>query len=215
MRRTSLHRPARLAALALAAGLALSGCGPAELGAAAVVDGQSVTVRDLQSSTRQYLAAVPDSQSGEVQRGILQQLIVLRVIDRAARTAHVDVTRGEVASQRDQLFASVRPQARQAKVSPRTFVVRELARSQQPTVVAPNHLDLWIRGQILANKITAATTADDGAAAQSAFVQAAKKTHIKVNPRYGRWDPQRGLAPLVSGDLSRTADQLNQRAAGK
>jgi hypothetical protein len=216
MIRTLTPRPRRRTApglLVLAGSLALalsgvSACGPTQLGTAAIIDGHTVTVHDLQKSTQGYLAAVPDAQPGEAQRGILQQLIVLDVIDKAALKARVHVTAGEVATQRDRVFASVRTQAAAAKVSERTFVVRELARGQQPAVVAPDILDDWIRGQILANKVGTATAAPDGTTSANAFIDAAKATHVKVNPRYGRWDPKKGLSPLVSGGLSKTAEEL-------
>jgi hypothetical protein len=205
---TSSLRRTATALLVLAGWLALAGCGPTQLGAAAIIDGHTVTVHDLQRSTQGYLAAVPGSQPGEAQRGILQQLIVLDVIDKAAAKARVTVSAAEVAAQRDRVFASIRTQAKAAQVSERVFVVRALAHSQQPTIVAPDILDAWVRGQILASRVGAATAGPSGTASAAAFVAAAKAAHVKVNPRYGVWNPDKGLAPLVSGGLSKTAEEL-------
>ena len=43
----------------------------------------------------------------------------------------------------------------------------------------------------------------------AALLAAGKSMDIEVNPRYGRWNPRRGVSPLVSGGLSQTAAQLN------
>ena len=69
----------------------------------------------------------------------------------------------------------------------------------------PDQLEQFIRNQLLASKIAP----DDPAAVNEAFVATAQDTDVEVNPRYGRWDPERGLAPLVSGGLSNTVEELS------
>jgi len=41
-----------------------------------------------------------------------------------------------------------------------------------------------------------------------ALLKAGRSLDIEVNPRYGEWNPRRGVSPLVSGGLSKTAAQL-------
>ena len=193
---------------ALLAVTSLTACRVDQVGTAANIDGESISVEELQDATRDYLAAVPSGDSGGAQQAILQQLIVSAVIEKAADTAGVSVTAGEVAAQRDQVLASVREPARAAKISARAFISRQLSQGEQPAVVAPARLEQFIRDQLLASKLSEG----DSAAANEALQAASKETDVEVNPRYGRWDPAQGLAPLISGGLSSTVDELSGAA---
>ena len=198
--------------LAVAAALltvtSLTSCRADQVGTAAIVDGNTISVHELQDATADYLKAVPKGNAGDAQQAILQQMIVSAVVAKAGDTAGVTVSAGEVASQRDQILDSVRAGARAAKVSERVFVSRQLAQSQNATVVPPSQLDQFIRDQLLASKLGQ----NDPAAANDAITTAADHTKIEVNPRYGQWDPQQGLAPLVSGGLSKTVEELSGSA---
>jgi hypothetical protein len=154
---------------------------------------------------------VPKGNAGDAQQAILQQMIVSAVVAKAGDTAGVSVSAGEVASQRDQILDSVRAGAKAAKVSERVFVSRQLAQSQNATVVPPSQLDQFIRDQLMASKLGQ----NDPAAANEAIIAAAADTKVEVNPRYGRWDPQQGLAPLVSGGLSKTVEELSGDATSQ
>ena len=189
----------------------LTACRADQVGTAANIDGESISVEELQDATRDYLDAVPSGDSGGAQQAILQQLIVSDVIEKAADAAGVSVTAGEVAAQRDQVLASVREPARAAKISRCAFVVRQLSQGEQPTVVPPDRLEQFIRDQLLASKLSEG----DSTAANEALQAASKETDVEVNPRYGRWDPAQGLAPLVSGGLSSTVDELSGAAQAR
>lgn len=204
--------PRILAALAAAsiAVSGLAGCSDSRLGAAAVVDGNVISTDTLQDLTRRYLDVVPDADSGEAQRRILERIIFSRVIDKAARTAHVHARPGEVAGERQALL-------RQA--GGRRGLVRALASQEQPTVLAPSYVDRWFEDRVLYRRL-AAKLAGSGDATSSAalnragdaVLEAGRSMDIDVNPRYGTWNTRRGLSPLVSGGLSKTAAELN---AGK
>lgn len=196
------------AAAALLAVTSLTSCRPDQVGAAAIVDGKTISVHQLQDATTDYLKAVPKGNAGDAQQAILQQMIVSAVVAKAGDTAGVTVSAGEVAAQRDQILDSVRAGAKAAKVSERVFVSRQLAQSQNATVVPPSQLDQFIRDQLMASKLGQ----NDPAAANEAIIKAAADTDVEVNPRYGRWDPQQGLAPLVSGGLSKTVEELSSSA---
>jgi SurA N-terminal domain len=204
-----LGRTARTATVAAAALLALSAlasCRPDQVGTAANVAGERISVDELQDATASYLEAVPTGDESSAQQAILQQLIVSAVIEKAAATADVDVTDSEVAAQRDEVLDSVREPAEAEGVSARVYLVRQLAQSQQGAVVPPERLEEFIRDQLLASRIAG----NDPALTNQALVEAAEQTDVEVNPRYGRWDPQQGLAPLVSGGLSSTVEELTQ-----
>jgi hypothetical protein len=200
-----------VAAAGLLAVTSLSSCRADQVGTAAIVDGQSISVDELQDQTASYLEAVPSGNAGDAQHAILLQMIVSAVIEKAAESTGVTVSAGEVAAQRDQALDSVREPAAAAKVSARTYLSRQLAESQTAAVVPPDQLDQFIRDQLLANKLGES----DPAAANEAITAAAEDADIEVNPRYGRWDPAQGLAPLVSGGLSKTVEELSGDASSQ
>ena len=73
---TRLTRTAAALAIALVAAAGLSGCSDQRLGAAAVVDGKLISTDDVQKSTRDYLKIVPGADPAQVQRDVLQRLIL-------------------------------------------------------------------------------------------------------------------------------------------
>jgi hypothetical protein len=218
MTRTARRAHPQRTALALVAAclavLGLGACAPERLGSAAVIDGRTVATDELQTAAEDYLEIVPQADPADVQRAILQRKIVSEVIDEAARRAGVGVRAGRVAAERDDLLPSV---------GGRKGLVRALAQSQQPTVLAPGDIDRWIKDRLLFNAIAAEISgrdlAPDDPATQQALNSAnrllsrtSRSMDIEVNPRYGRWDPQAGITPLVSGGLSKTVDELRTDA---
>ena len=212
----SARRPPvrRRAGLVLVAGsvaaLVLSGCSQEKLGAAAVIDGQAITVDELQESARDHLAVVPDADTGDVQLAILQRMIVSELIDRVASENGVRVRDGRVAAERDDLLTSV---------NGRRDLVRRLAATEQPTVLAPDDIDRWVKDRLLFNAVATRfagvpLTSSDPAAqeavvrVQNELQQASADMDIEVNPRYGSWNPRSGITPLVSGGLSKTEAEL-------
>jgi hypothetical protein len=215
MTRTARRARPRRAALALVgalvAGGALSGCAQDRLGAAALIGDRVVSTEELQEAAQSYLEVVPGADPADVQVSILQRMIVSEVIDEAAHRAGVAVREGRVAAERDELLPSV---------GGRKGLVRTLAQSQQPTVLAPSDVDRWIKDRLLFNAIAAEISgvelAQDDPATQQALNRAnrllsrtSRSMDIEVNPRYGRWDPSSGISPLVSGGLSKTVDELS------
>ncbi len=189
-----------VAAAGLLALTSLTSCRADQVGTAAIVDGHAISVDELQDETASYLEAVPRGNAGDAQQAILLQMIVARLVDKAADSAGVTVSAGEVAAQRDQALDSVREPAAAAKVSARAYLSRQLAESQTAAVVPPDQLEEFIRTQLLASKLGE----NDPAAANEAITAAAEDADIEINPRYGRWDPHQGLPPRVSGGLSNT-----------
>ena len=200
-----------VAAAALLAVTSLTSCRADQVGSAAIVDGASISVHELQDATANFLAAVPSGNAGDAQQAILQQMIVSAVIENAADASGVTVSTGEVAAQRDQALAAVSEPAAAAKVSARAFLSRQIAESQNAAIVPPDQLEQFIRVQLLASKLGA----NDPTAASEAITAAAANTEVEVNPRYGRWDPKVGLAPLISGGLSKTVGELTGAATAQ
>jgi hypothetical protein len=205
-------RPARRTAAAVVALLAvasLTACSPDQLGAAAVVDGQVISTDTLQADTRAYVKIVPDGDNSEVQQRILERMILSRVIAKAAQKNDVRVAAGTVAKQRDLLFQTTKN---------RRGLVEALAREQNPVVLPPSYVDQWVRDQLLFRKIVTklAPNGDPNTDAASArgsseLSSVGKSMKIDINPRYGTWDPTRGIQSQLSGGLSKTAAQLNAK----
>ncbi|WP_225837992.1 SurA N-terminal domain-containing protein, partial [Streptomyces sp. NK08204] len=180
------------AAIAAAAPL-LTACGnDAHPGAAAVVGGQRITVAQLQNRVNEVRkaqrAAVPDeaqyqqvlASTGSLTRDTLHNMVLDRVLRRAARDADVTVTRREV----QQMRAGLEQQAGGAKGLQMVWL--------QKYGIAPERLDDNLRLQLEAQKLASKLGTDT---TQPAFWKALSKAsaelHIDLNPRYGSWDVQR------------------------
>jgi len=198
-----------VAGLLLLAGLA--GCSSDRVGTAAVIEGRTVSVDDLQTRAQQHLAVVPGGNPGDAQRALLQRMIISAAIDTAARDAGVRVRDGQIASERDSVLESV---------GGRKGLVRALAQSQQPTVLAPADIERWVKDRLLfraiAEEIAGGPLSADApeaeqaiTAANEALRAAGEQIDVEVSPRYGTWDPASGVTPLVSGGLSKTAAELD------
>jgi hypothetical protein len=204
---TRLSRTAAALTVALAVAAGLSGCSDQRLGAAAVVDGKRISTDDLQQATRGYLRIVPGADSAQVQRDVLQRIILSAVIDKVARREGVGVSAGKVAAARDDLIKST---------GGRKGLIRALAGQQQPSVLAPAYLDRWFKDQLLFRRITVKlarggdpTSAVETNKTSTLLSRTARSMDIEVNPRYGRWSLRRGVVALQSGGLSQTAAELN------
>ena len=204
---TRLSRTAAALSLALAVTAGLAGCSEERLGSAAVIDGTSISTDELQQATQGYLKVVPGADAGEAQRRILERMILSRVIDEAARKQGVHASAGAVAKQRDDVLAST---------GGRKGLVEQLANQQQPVVLAPSYIDRWFKDRVLYTRLARSyadggdpTSGENLTRTSAALLAAGRSMDIEVNPRYGTWNPRRGVSPLVSGGLSQTAAQLN------
>ncbi|MBH5336601.1 SurA N-terminal domain-containing protein [Streptomyces pactum] len=184
-RRTALSVSAASAVL-LAAPL-LTACGnDARPGAAAVIDGERITVAQLQANVRVVRDAQRESPqarqlvagSGRLNQDVLARLIKYEVIERAARQSGVTVTRREVQQARKQV------ESRQGGAD----TLRALYLQQG---VAPRQIDQEVRVGVTRVKLDRALGPQG---ASELLVRTSKALDIEVNPRYGTWDDMRGLA---------------------
>lgn len=206
-RRDHRVRSLAVAVLALLATMSLAACNQDELGAAAIVDGHVITTDELQEATRGYLEAVPDAPDKDEQLRVLERMILSRIIDKAAVNEDVRVGTGAVVEQRDRILASTKG---------RKGLVKALAQQQNPTVLPPSLIDRWVRDQVVYGRIvTKLAGAGDPSSQEAqakgsqALIAASKSMDITVNPRYGTWDPEKGVEAQISGGLSKTAAQLD------
>ncbi|MDO0927352.1 SurA N-terminal domain-containing protein [Streptomyces sp. TG1A-8] len=180
------------AAIAAAAPL-LTACGnDAHPGAAAVVGGQRITVSELENRVnevrRAQRAAVADdtqyqqvlASTGSLTRDTLHNMVLDRVLHRAARDEGVTVTRKEV----QQMRTGLEQQAGGAKGLETAWL--------QKYGIAPGRLEDNLRLQLEAQKLATKLGTDT---TQPAFWKALSKAsgelHVDLNPRYGSWDVQK------------------------
>lgn len=195
-RRTSM----RAAALALAAGAALSACGPSQLGAAAIVDDQRITVSEVQQTLKDVRElrerfALPTALGAEAARMEVERRVLDLVFEQAATDLGLQVTAGDVAQAQDAEDRSP----------------EEIARLAAENNVSLASLDQLYRRFTLEHKISdqvsklnpGATEAQLNAAFAERLVATAKKMQIKINPRYGEFDPTVGQIAAVRPDFLR------------
>ncbi|MGP3952781.1 SurA N-terminal domain-containing protein [Streptomyces sp. 7N604] len=189
-RRTALSVSA---AALLAASPLLAACGSASHpGAAAVVDGDRITVSELQTQVEAVREAQRGSaqpaqliqDSGQLSRATLSSMIFDRILDRAAADAGVSVSRSDV--QKAQATAE-----RQAGGADR---LRE--QWLQQYAIAPGQVEAAIRNQVAMDKLAQSLGADRSSPQGvqklvDALSEASTKLGVDVNPRYGTWDSKK------------------------
>ncbi|MGW0731588.1 SurA N-terminal domain-containing protein [Streptomyces sp. NPDC002851] len=189
-RRTALAACAAL----LAATPLLTACGSdAHPGAAAIVGGERITVAQLQSRVKEVRDAQQAAtektggyaqvveKTGGLTRDTLQQMVLDKVLHRAATDAGVTVTRRDVQKLRGQL----EEQAGGAKA----LKMGWLQQYSIPASRIDDSLRTEIEAQKLYGKLGADPNTQEGQAAfWKALSDASKALNIDLNPRYGAWD---------------------------
>jgi hypothetical protein len=176
------------AALLLATPL-ITSCGAQHPGAAAIVGGRSISVADLQTQVKQVRAAQDKTgqgatlidATGNLDQTTLSNMVIDRVLDRAAHNAGVTVSRSDV----QKVEASFIAQAGSVATL-KDVLLRQDA-------VAPAQLDDFLHAQAEAQAIAVALGADLSTqqgkdALDAALGNASRQLHIDVNPRFGTWN---------------------------
>ncbi|MBT2396379.1 SurA N-terminal domain-containing protein [Streptomyces sp. ISL-100] len=187
-RRTALSVSAAL----LIASPLLAACGnEAHPGAAAVVGGGRIEVSALQSQVKDVRQAQQTSpqaaqligSTGQLGRAKLYDLIVDKIVQRAADDAGATVSRKEIQKARADAVEQAGGEEQLA------------AMYLQQRGVAPDQIDDALRRDVLVGKLAAkigATNTPEGQQkVNEAFVAASKSLDIDVNPRYGTWDDEK------------------------
>ncbi|AXK35303.1 hypothetical protein DVA86_24330 [Streptomyces armeniacus] len=217
-RRRSALTVSTAAVLAVVAPL-LTGCGSdARPGAAAVVDGDRITMAQLQSrvgAVRDAQNAEPQGEqlvqrSGQLTRATLDSMIRERVVREAADEAGVSVSRREIQRMRDQL--------EKGAGGAKQF---EAALLQQQAI-APSEIDERVWLELAVRKIAGASgidlqTPEGNEALTAKFAETAKKMKIDVNPRYGKWSTRQAALAAAKdpwlNDLSGKEAEREQQQA--
>jgi peptidyl-prolyl cis-trans isomerase SurA len=185
----------RVAAVASSAVLALvlAACDADQVGAAAVVGGDRITVAELQDHTREVLDVSPDADitgnQAELQRGLLNRMISFRLGEQVARDTGVTISEADIdAFIAEQLI----PQTPDGDLTP---------------LLAQNSLTEETLRDAIRQVLTIEELGGSEAYTQ-AITTAAEEVGVEVNPRYGSWD---GIQVVdQSGSISMPVDGLTQ-----
>ncbi|THA26052.1 hypothetical protein E4198_16305 [Streptomyces sp. RKND-216] len=187
-RRRSAVTVSTAAALLLAAPL-LTGCGETHPGSAAVVDGERISLAQLQSRVGEARAAqrkMPQGEqmirrTGQLTRSTLDGMIRHRVVEQALKDAGVGVSRSELQRQREVY--------EQQTGGAKGF--RQALLEQQG--IAPSAADDWVWLNVAVQKVAKAWDIDPASPQgnqelNKRFSELSGEMDIVVNPRYGTWD---------------------------
>ena len=186
-----------LAVVSVISALLLSGC--SQVGSAASLGSTKISQATVQGSVDAIIAArkgidtsAMQLETGEtLNRGQLRFHLLTQLLREVGKELKITVTKAEIDTRRQSIVTQVGGAA-------------SLPKALVGAGIAPNDLDQYIEAITLSDKITQVITASGVAQAQvSAEIQKlvvvkAKELGVKVNPRYGKWDPV--SADVVASD---------------
>lgn len=201
-----LSRPILFAAAAAAA-LATSACSPATAGSAAVVGDSRLTVAALQQDVSEILAERNDTQAGgadqtgQLQRQAVDRWVYEQLVDAAAQAKGVTVSQGDVAARIAQVKAQAGEQGYQQAVLSSAAPLEDADELVRMVVQVEKLGDMLVPS---GSNTDAQAVANQRQQAVQDLIQAqAKKLDIKVNPRYGTYDPaSTSVVAMQSGGLA-------------
>jgi hypothetical protein len=192
-----------IAGLVLAAGLALTGCGPAKAGAAVIIDQQRFPISVIQGkvdavSTARAQYGLEPTAADELAREQIQRLISHEVVLRAGAQRGITVTDGQI----DQTIADLEIRFGGEQGFQEQVVAQNIAPGDLRTFVQD-----FLISDALTKSVTGGSTSDaDTAAAQqeinALLNEVAQGLGVSVNPRYGAWDPKTGQVSATGNELS-------------
>jgi hypothetical protein len=191
-------------ALAVATVAGLSACGPSQLGAAAVVNSQRITVSDVQGRLKAVQAlqdryGVEHADPSVAARNEVQRWVVALVFERAARDLGINITDGEVSNAIDAETKLVGgPEQFRAALAQ-----ADLSENDVNDVFRQQVINSKIGSAVLGQAGTKLTQDQVDAKVHDTLVATAKRLHIRINPRYGTFDGNMGQISPPAPDFLR------------
>ncbi len=181
----------------VAAGIALSACGPTLSGSAAVVGEQRLTDSELAETTSQLTEGLGIPDSAQVSQAVLSRWIVTELVDELAARKGIGVTKGEIDSAiADEVQNAGGQQA--------------LEEGALQAGVVPEMIPDVIRTTLLIEAMTKGTITGDDPTGQTGLLtqvqQLSDELDPKVSPRFGTWDAEQLAVGALPEDLSVPAD---------
>ena len=210
MLRTSM----KLGVAVLTAGLAITACGPVQVGAAAIVGQQRITtqalsgqVANLNAGYQKYKGKIQlQYPAAQMAQQALGWLIRFQVSDRMADRLGVKVTNADVQS----ALSSIEKQVKQGNPTT-TLPVAAVANGLPPDLITDLARDQAVQQAVLnvldGGKMPTAQAALQSLETQFNTVQcrAAKSLAIKVNPQFGALDYRQLTVVAATSALSASA----------
>ena len=187
-----------MSAVVLGAGLVVTACSPVQLGSAAIVGDQRITiatldteVNNLNQAVERYKSTVPLSQAQQTQQ-TLTWLIRFKINEELARQAGITVSRAQAEKALADIYASAKASA-QAQGIPNASLDLILAANGIPPNLAEEvgryqAIDDEFAKQANGGQEPTSTSAQNAVLAKltKARCQAAKALNIQVNPQFGQ-----------------------------
>ena len=196
-----LRRFVAAIAVTVGAGLAVAGCAPVKMGAAAIVGDQRVTIANLDTESGRLASAVKSypgvlslSQQ-QVTQQTLAWLIRFQINEQFARDNGITVSPGEASSALHDIYTSGQAQAAQSGISNASQELVLAAYGIAPDLgtelgryqAIENAYLTQLNGGTMPTSNTAGVNAEV-AKFQHAQCLVAKSLNIRVNPQFGRMD---------------------------
>jgi hypothetical protein len=187
-------------ALALVAGLCVTGCSPVKMGAAAIVGSQRITIANLDTETSKLSAAataypgIVSLSQQQITQETLAWLIRFKINEQLASQSGITVSTAQQQDALNLIFTEAKSQAQQSGISNVTWNLILVANG-----IAPNLKDELGRYQAIETQYLASlnggrvptdTNTLNALEPKLTHAQctAAKSLYIKVNPQFGQMD---------------------------
>jgi hypothetical protein len=183
----TIRRAAATLGIAVAAA-GLVACGADQVGAAAVVGDERITVSDLQDEVlafHDFAGTEPVGDQTDLQRGYLQAEIRHRIVEQVGADVGVSVSESDIDQYIADQFLAQNPEG-------------DLSQLMVDNMLTEQGFRIAIHDTIMIDAL--ATELGDETVMGEMFDAAAESMEIEVNPRYGTWAGV-GLDP-VSGSIS-------------
>jgi hypothetical protein len=198
----SLSRRVVAAVLCAVAGVPLAACNTEQIGAAAVVGDDRITVAELQEQVRDLADSLPDSagatgDQSAAQHAILQRMIQSELLAAVAADEGVDVSDADVDTFIDEQVVSQAPEG---------DIGALLAQSN----LTEASLRDVVRDQLIADEMISRLGGQEQLI--EALTDKAEEIGVTVSPRYGTW--QGVMLEQSSGSISEPASASTETPAG-
>ena len=212
-----LRRLIKVSAVALGAGLVVTACSPVQLGAAAIVGNQRITiatldteVTNLSQTLKLYPGTVQLSQAQQTQQ-TLSWLIRFKVNDELARQAGITVSTAQKQKALAEIYSAAKANAQAQGISNVSLNLILVANG-----IPPNLADQVGRYQAIDDQFVRQANGGQeptGTSAQTATTakltkarcMAAKALNIQVNPQFGQLNYDQVAIVAAPGTVFRTA----------
>jgi hypothetical protein len=206
-----LRTSVKLAAAALAAGVAVSACGSVQAGAAATTASQRISAATLDAQVANLNAAYQVDKKkiqisltvAQMPRQVLSWLLRFQVRDRQGQRAGISVTESDVQQALGELAAEVKQSSPTATLQD-LLVANGIPPDLQPQVGRYQAIQTALLAQLDGGKTPTGTAGQQ--ALQTRFDKsqclASKSLNIKVNPQYGELDYSQVLVVAAPTTLS-------------